>query len=155
MKILKKILLVLLVVLVVMQFFGTEKNMAGEVPATDIILTEQPSDDVAQILKSACYDCHSNTTAYPWYAKVAPVSFWIGDHIEDGKKHLNFSEWANYTEKRKAHKMEEFVEEVREHKMPMESYVWMHKEAKLNEGQIVAITNWAQQVRTKYEKVAP
>ncbi|SFS52889.1 Haem-binding domain-containing protein [Zhouia amylolytica] len=151
MKIIKKILLGLLLVLIVMQFIRPDKNQSEEIPVTDIIFATKPSDEIASILKTSCYDCHSNNTEYPWYANVAPVSYWISDHVDHGKGHLNFSEWETYTDKKKAHKMEEIAEEVEAHKMPLESYLWMHGEAKLSQGQIDLLVNWAKTTQVKYE----
>ncbi|NER11966.1 cytochrome C [Leptobacterium flavescens] len=151
MKIVKKILVLLLIVLVIMQFIRPEKNTSDTVPATDFITMTNPSEEIKGILKTACYDCHSNNTVYPWYNNIAPVSYWLADHVKDGKKHLNFSDWGNYDQKRKAHKLEELVEEVKEHKMPLNSYLWMHKDAKLDDAQIEALTSWAQDLRFVYQ----
>ncbi|WP_273005712.1 heme-binding domain-containing protein, partial [Leeuwenhoekiella blandensis] len=68
-----------------------------------------------------CYDCHSNQTTYPWYSNLAPASFYLEDHIKDGKRHLNFSEWEQYSAKRKDHKLDELIEEVEREGMPLES----------------------------------
>lgn len=154
MKIVKKSLVVLLVIFLGMQLVRPEKNTSEVVAESDFITAETPDDEIAVTLKSACYDCHSNNTKYPWYAEVAPVSFWIADHVEDGTKHLNFSEWTSYSAKKKAHKMEELIEEVKEHEMPLESYVWMHEEAKLTQEQIEALTTFAQMLQTTYERDA-
>ena len=151
MKILKTILVVLLVALIGMQFVRPEKNLADQVADTDIIVSEAPGEQIALTLKNACYDCHSNNTKYPWYAEVAPISYWIADHVEDGKKHLDFSQWMSYSPKKKAHKMEELIEMVEEHEMPLESYTLLHGEARLSEEEIGALTEWAQMLRAKYE----
>lgn len=151
MKILKISLLILLVAFVVMQFIRPEKNISGQVAESDIILVESPGEEIGLILKNACYDCHSNNTSYPWYAEVAPLSYWIADHVEHGTDELDFSQWALYSPKKKAHKMEELIEEVKEHKMPLDSYTWMHSEADLTEDQITALTEWAKILMTKYE----
>lgn len=154
MKIIKKILLALLVVFLAMQFYRPQKNVSDTVPSTDLLLVEQPPAELAGIFKAACYDCHSNNTKYPWYNHIAPVSFLLADHVKEGKKHLNFSEWESYSAKKKAHKMEECIEEVKERHMPMESYVWMHPEAKLTDAQIAMLTEWAATLQLKYELAA-
>lgn len=154
MKIIKKILLALLLVFLAMQFYRPQKNVSDTVPATDLLLVEQPPAELAGIFKAACYDCHSNNTKYPWYNHIAPVSFLLADHVKEGKKHLNFSEWESYSAKKKAHKMEECIEEVKERHMPMESYVWMHPEAKLTDAQIAMLTEWAGTLQLKYELAA-
>ncbi|WP_340063910.1 heme-binding domain-containing protein [Ascidiimonas aurantiaca] len=151
MKILKKILVALLLVLIVMQFFRPKKNQSDVVPATDFLAVTNPTPEVQSLVKNACYDCHSNHTRYPWYSEVAPFSYIIAEHIKDGKKHLNFSEWDNYSTKKKAHKLEEFVEEVEEAHMPLDSYTWLHKDAKLSQEQITKLTNWVKDVHFIYQ----
>ncbi|TRZ43645.1 heme-binding domain-containing protein [Robertkochia solimangrovi] len=143
MRIVKKILVFLLLVLILMQFFQPEKNHSDTTPPTDIIMTLHPSEEVEAILTNACYDCHSNNTNYPWYANVAPVSYWLNDHIEDGKRKLDFSKWDSYSDKRKSHKLEEVIELVRDRHMPLDSYTWMHPEAKLTDDQINQLIAWA------------
>ncbi|MCG8524267.1 MAG: heme-binding domain-containing protein, partial [Pseudomonadales bacterium] len=106
--------------------------------------------DSKQILKTACYDCHSANTEYPWYNTIAPVSYWLADHIEDGKKHLDFSDWQNYDEKKKDHKLEELIEEVKGGSMPLNEYTWTHADAKLSEEQISALVSWAEKTRATY-----
>ncbi|MDX1318519.1 MAG: heme-binding domain-containing protein, partial [Xanthomarina gelatinilytica] len=93
MKIIKKILILLLVVFVVAQFFGPEKNQ-GNLASIEPFLTEtNPSEDIKAILKESCYDCHSNVTRYPWYNNITPVNYWLAEHVKDGKKHFNMSNW--------------------------------------------------------------
>lgn len=151
MKILKKLLIVLLIVFIVIQFFRPEKNLSDTIPATDFIAMTNPSPAIETTLRSACYDCHSNNTNYPWYNEIAPVSFMIAEHIKDGKKHLNFSEWGTYSAKKKAHKLEELVEEVEEGHMPESSYTWMHADANLTKEQVAELNNWAEDLRFIYQ----
>lgn len=151
MKILKKLLIFLLIVFAMIQFFRPKKNLSDTIPATDFIAMTKPSPEVETTLRSACYDCHSNNTNYPWYSEIAPVSFVIAEHVKDGKKHLDFSEWGNYSAKKKAHKLEELIEYVEEGYMPESSYTWMHSEARLSKEQIAELTNWARDIRFIYE----
>lgn len=150
MKIVKKIAIALLVVLVGMQFIRPDKNQAEGDYVAAFVAETQPSPEVQGILKSACYDCHSANTEYPWYSNVAPISYWLADHIEEGKEHLDFSDWANYTAKKKDHKLEEVVEEVKEGKMPLNEYTWTHADARLTQEQITALLSWAEEARKKY-----
>jgi len=99
--------------------------------------------EIDAILQRACYDCHSNATNYPWYANIQPVGWWLEQHVRDGKKHLNFSEFTTYPLKRATRRLEEVAEEVREHKMPLPSYTWMHPEAKLTDAEIDTLAGWA------------
>ncbi|HZW62749.1 MAG TPA: heme-binding domain-containing protein [Flavobacteriaceae bacterium] len=150
MKLLKKTFWIFLVVLVIAQFFGPEKNQ-GELASIDAFLTDtKPPEDVKQIFKVGCYDCHSNYTRYPWYSSITPVNYWLADHVKEGTEHLNLSKWSDYSVKKKDHKMEEIIEMVEKKEMPLASYTWTHREAKLNQDQIEAITAWAKQVRFKY-----
>lgn len=152
MKILKKILLFLLIIFLIAQFFSPDKN-EGELSSLDSFLNEtQPTENVHIILKQACFDCHSNVTKYPWYSAITPVNYWIADHIDHGKKELNFSNWATYSVKRKEHKFEEIWEEVEKKHMPLDSYTWIHSEAKLSSDQIELVVSWAKQVQANYKK---
>lgn len=138
----------MLIAFVVMQFFRVDKNKSEGDTMAAFISETNPPDDVIAILKATCYDCHSNNTQYPWYAEIAPVSYWLNDHIEHGKEELNFSDWAEYSLKRKDHKMEEVIEEVKEKHMPLDSYTWIHSEANLTDEQIEAMVAWANQYRS-------
>jgi len=150
MKILKKILFLILIVFVIAQFFGPDKNN-GDLTSLDTFVSEtKPSDEVMVILKQGCFDCHSNYTRYPWYNKITPVNYWLDGHVKNGKEELNFSKWNEYSIKRKDHKMEEVIEMVEKKEMPLPSYTWTHKDAVLTETQINAIIDWAQKVRLGY-----
>lgn len=150
MKIIKKIGLALLLILIIAQFFGPEKN-EGNLDVEVFLAETNPPKNVENILKNACYDCHTNKTTYPWYSKITPINYWMEEHVTDGKKHLNFSDWATYSLKKKEHKMDELYEEVEEHKMPLESYTWMHVDAKLTDAQIKEIVDWGKAVQQAYK----
>ncbi|MFA6962173.1 MAG: heme-binding domain-containing protein [Opitutaceae bacterium] len=148
MKLLKKISLGVVVLFIAAQFYRPAKNIASGPSANDITAHYPTSPDVKQLLSVACYDCHSNTTHYPWYANIQPVSSWLASHVEDGKKHLNFSEFASYTPKRAANKLGEVVDEVTDREMPLFSYRLGHADARLTPAQIKLLTDWAGSVRT-------
>lgn len=150
MKIIKTIGLILLVVLILGQFFGPDRN-EGDITSVDAFFTDtNPPEDVKLVLKNACLDCHSDFTRYPWYNTITPVNYWLAEHIADGKKHLNISKWNDYSDKKKDHKMEELIEMVEEKEMPLPSYTWTHGDAKLSQAQIDALISWAENVRLKY-----
>lgn len=150
MRIFKKIAWVLLILLVISQFFKPEKNQ-GDLASVNAFLTEtNPPENVKLILKESCYDCHSDVTRYPWYSNITPVNYWMAEHVNDGKKHFNVSNWEGNSVKRKDHKFEELIEMVEEKEMPLESYTWAHAEAKLSDAQIKNVIDWAKQVRFKY-----
>ena len=149
-KVLKKLALVILVVIIVAQFFGPEKN-DGDIATINAFLTDtNPPDDVKLILKTACFDCHSNHTRYPWYNSITPVNYWLADHIRHGKGDFNVSKWDDYSIKKKDHKFEELIEEVKGKHMPLPSYTWAHSDADLTPEQIRAVVDWAKAMRTKY-----
>ncbi|HMB63205.1 MAG TPA: heme-binding domain-containing protein [Eudoraea sp.] len=143
---LKKILIGLLVTLVIIQFFRPEKNESNDMTHAIIKKYELP-EEVGQIMKVACNDCHSNKTVYPWYGHVQPVAWWINGHIKDGKRHLNFSEFTNQPLAVQNHKFEEVVEMVEEHEMPLPSYtnLGLHTGANLSGEERKLIMDWARE----------
>ncbi|WP_298511449.1 heme-binding domain-containing protein [uncultured Kordia sp.] len=147
MKILKKIAVLALIVLVILQFFGPERNEGDITDLEPFIQETNMPSSVAATLKVACYDCHSSNTRYPWYSNIEPISYWMAEHIEHGKDELNFSEWSSYTAKRKDHKLEEIIEEIEEGHMPLPSYLWTHSDAELSETQIKEIDAWVKEAR--------
>lgn len=140
-------------VLIIIQFFAVEKNEGGYELLEPFLAETKPSQQVAGILKTSCYDCHSNKTKYPWYANLAPVSFFLADHVEEGKEHLNFADWANYTAKQKDHKLEEVLEVIEKNEMPLESYTLIHQDAKLSAAQAEAIISWVNAARLSYSSI--
>lgn len=145
----KKIGLFLIIVLIVMQAFRIDKTTQPADPAKDFISVTKPNEEIAHLLKVACYDCHSNQPSYPWYTNIAPFSWWVKHHIDEGAHHLNFSEWATYKEKRKNHKLEECIEMMEEGEMPLDSYTWMHKEAKLTDDQKMKMVEFFKAVKSQ------
>jgi len=151
-KMLKKIMIGLLSLFVIIQFIRPDKNSNNESQPNDIAVSFAVPNDVQVVLRKACYDCHSNSTNYPWYAFVQPIYWWLNNHIEEGKKELNFSEFGTYTLRRKLKKFNEISGEVTEAEMPLESYTWMHKEAKLTREESILIVNWANLMANKMEQ---
>ncbi|NNK82305.1 MAG: heme-binding domain-containing protein [Flavobacteriaceae bacterium] len=149
MKFLKKVLFVLFIVFVIAQFFRPEKNQ-GDLATLDTFLNEtNPPEDLHLILKTACFDCHSDYTRYPWYNSITPLNYWLADHIDHGKGELNFSNWAEYSLKHKDHKLEEVMDLVKKKEMPLESYTWTHKDAILSDEQIENVMAWTKEARMK------
>ena len=138
----KKILIAAPILLIVIQFFRIEQINPPIQIEKDFINITKPDGKISEMLKNACYDCHSNETKYPWYSNVAPISWLVADHRNDGRKHLNFSVWADYSQKRKDHKLEECIEMVQEGEMPMDSYTWFHPESKLTDNQKQYLLEW-------------
>ena len=146
-KIFKRTFQILLLAFIVIQFFRPAKNTAEGISNNDISKIYAVPADVQSILKTSCYNCHSNNTVYPWYAEIQPAAWWLADHVKEGKKELNFSEFASYRIGRQYRKLEEINGEVKEDKMPLESYLWIHKNSKLSEQQKLTLANWVTSVR--------
>lgn len=148
MKILKKVLVVLLVALVLLQFYRPEKNEAEYREVASFEAETQPSPEIKALLESKCYDCHSNKTEYPWYAEVAPISLLIADHVEEGNEHFNVSEWDQYDAKKRDHKLDELIEEVEAGEMPEKGYALIH--GGITEEEKTALIAWARKARENY-----
>lgn len=144
---LKKILLVLAAILLILQFFQIDKSQPEADTTNDFMVMYPPSEEVASILKTACYDCHSYQTEYPWYTYTQPLAWWVKDHIDEGRSELNFSDFGNYTPRRADHKLEEGVEYVETHEMPLPSYTYAHWDADLTNDQREVLINWFNKLR--------
>lgn len=142
-----KVLAGLLLVFVVLQFFGPEQTNPQADPAKDFLTNTNPTQEIATIIESACYDCHSYKTKYPWYSGIEPLSWWLQDHIDHGRDELNFSEWADYSTRRADHKLEEAIEYVEEEEMPLPSYTWAHWDANLTDQQREELNQWFASLR--------
>lgn len=145
-----KIGLAIVLVFAVMQLFVAEEVAYEEPTQQDFLAMEQAPEEVALMIKTICYDCHSNQITYPWYSKIAPVSWWLADHIEHGREHLNFSEWGAYNAEKKEHKAEECWEEVEEEEMPLTSYILVHRAADLSDEQRSKLIDYFKSIEEKY-----
>jgi len=143
----KKIAYVLLAALVIIQFFRPARNISTEKSPNDITNKYAVPSSVQEILKTSCYDCHSNNTVYPWYANIQPVAWWLADHVNEGKRELNFAEFSTYSPKKAHHKLEEVIEQTKEGEMPLQSYTIIHQNTKLSDAQKLEIANWADGLR--------
>ncbi len=151
----KTILFVILAALIGIQFIRPAKN-TSDIKDNDISTKYAVPAQVAPILDVACNDCHTNNTKYPWYAEVQPVGWWLNQHVTEGKKHLNFSEFTNRPIAIQNHKFEEIIEMVKEKEMPLPSYTWLglHSGAKLSDEQRQLLVGWAEEqmdlLKTQY-----
>lgn len=144
----KIVLVALLVILLVIQFFHPAKNISHAPRSrNDIAAMYSQPDNVSAILSKACNDCHSNNTRYPWYNNIQPVAWWLDDHVQEGKHELNFNEIGTYNLRRQYHKMEEIQEQVKEGEMPLKSYTIIHTDARLNDQEKTTLVNWASSVQ--------
>ena len=147
MKTLKIILLILLVAFVGVQFIPTERNQTNIVPVTDFMLVNNVPNNIKNKLQVSCYDCHSNNTKYPWYNKIQPVAWFLEEHIRDGKKELNFSEWESLSNRRKASKLRSIIKQIESGEMPLNSYTLIHKDAKFSKEETNEIINFITQLK--------
>jgi hypothetical protein len=138
----KSILIAVAVALVLIQFIGIDKSKPQYDPGADYFSTINAPAEVQRIIKESCYDCHSFETNYPWYSNVSPVSWLLQKHIDEGREHMNFSEWAHYTASQKNKLIEESMEEIEANKMPLKSYTLLHPESKLDPQEKETILNW-------------
>lgn len=143
---LKKILLVLLLALIIIQFIHPKPNKSPGDQPNYIGKSFAIPDDVKGILAKACNDCHSNNTRYPWYSNIQPVDWWLTNHIHEGKRHLNFDEYTTGRLRAQYHRMEETIDQVKNNEMPLNSYTWIHKDAILKQDEKDRLIAWAQSV---------
>ena len=100
-------------------------------------------DEVKQVLRKACFDCHSHETEWPWYSRVAPISWWMVDHVEHGRADLNFSRWPLLDFEAQQHLLGDIEEEISQDEMPLKSYRLGHPEARLTGEEKELLLNWA------------
>ena len=149
---LKKFLFFLLILLVIIQFIRPAGNHSATLSANDITRHYTVPDSVLTILKRSCYDCHSNNTVYPWYNHIQPVAWWLNNHVKEGKRELNFSEFASYSAKKQAHKMKGLVEQLQKDWMPLNTYLWIHKDAIMSPEEKTLVINWADSLQADIAK---
>lgn len=148
----KKILTVVLVAFIIIQFFPIDKKNPAPTPGMDFIKIKNTPPEVAAIINRSCYDCHSNETRYPWYSNIAPSSWILKNHIDEGRKELNFSTFAVYEPKIQAHKLQECIEMVEKKEMPLESYFIGHQDAKLTDAQRKVLTDYFKREKQETER---
>lgn len=144
-----------LVALVAFQFFHSEKNISGGLPAYNIAAVFTTPEEVKNILVKSCNDCHSNNTIHPWYNTIQPVAWWLNHHVEEGKQHLNFDAFASYSLRKQYHKLEETEEMIAEDEMPLFSYTLLHRDAILNDAQKQVLIDWTKKIRSDMEATYP
>ena len=142
-------LAILLVILVVIQLIPSKLPPNSSVPLPDNIQVQNASSEVMTILKTSCFDCHSNQTVYRWYAHVTPVSWLIARDVSKGREALNFSEWNTYNKRKLVRKLGDIKEQITKKEIPMKIYTLMHPDTKLNQAQMLLITDWTDQETKK------
>jgi hypothetical protein len=150
-----KIAGLLLVAFLLMQLIRPQKNTGAAETPQDITHFVTVPDTVMGLLKTSCYDCHSNNTHYPWYAEIAPASLWLAHHIKKGKEELNFSDFSQYNRRRIKNKLNSIGEQVENRDMPLKSYLWLHRAARLSDADIKRITDWVEKAKTEVDQLKP
>ena len=135
-KFLKITSLVIIVVFLGIQLVPVDRTNPPTIADTQI------PEEVKAILKPKCYDCHSNESTWPWYSYVAPLSWWIADHVHEGRREVNYSLWDTYSEDKQEQKLEETYDEILDEFMPLESYLITHPDAKVTEDELDIIEQW-------------
>lgn len=148
-KLVKVVIVFLAAAFVAIQFFRPTFSNPPIVLGQPIEESAQVPAEVQMVLSRSCNDCHSNKTAYPWYSRISPFSWFLAGHIEDGRRELNLSEWGSYSTKKKSRKLEEACEMVETGAMPLGSYLWIHRNAVLTADEKKMICDWAKEERAK------
>jgi len=135
----KRILLIVLAIGVVAQFFQPDRSVPPIVMANDMLVMTQAPDEIRTLVQGACYDCHSDQSTYPWYASITPINFWLQDHINEGREKMNFSRWNEPSSQEAAY---ECAEVVQEGEMPPGNYAFIHGHAQLTDAQREQLVTW-------------
>ena len=133
-------------IIILMQLYPVSRPEVKSENPKDLLVTTVVPDNIAVMLKTACYDCHSNETIYPWYSYVAPVKWLVNRDTRVGREELNFSDWAGMSKMDQASALSDISDEVGEGDMPMKIYPIMHAEAKLSDEDRQAIADWADEL---------
>lgn len=149
MKAVKIILIALAVVVIGIQFIPSGMPINKPEDKLSIAYSNLISEPVLDQLRLSCFDCHSNEVHFPWYSKLAPASWMLAKHINEGKSNLNFSGWENYSNREKIGTLKDIKDEVESGNMPLKSYLLMHKDAKLTSEKIEALSLWTDEATDK------
>lgn len=143
----KKILIILLVAFIFIQFFQIDKTNPASNEGMDFLKIKNTPEPIATLIRNSCYDCHSNETKYPFYSNIQPAAWLMKSHIGEGRIALNFSTFSTYDSKQQIKKLGEAAEYVKKNKMPLESYLIGHPDAKLTEQERKIIADYFLQTR--------
>ncbi|SNB43937.1 conserved hypothetical protein [Flavobacterium psychrophilum] len=142
-KSIKKILFIGLIIFLLMQLYQPARNISFEQDITgNFTKVYNVPKNVEIILRTSCYDCHSNNTYYPWYSYIQPVRFFMESHIKEGKENLNFNEWGNYSDRKQNNKLDRIAKQIKSNEMPLSSYTMIHKNAILTASQKKEVLDW-------------
>ena len=141
--IIKKILFIGLIIFLLIQLYQPARNISFEQDITgNFTKVYNVPKNIETILRTSCYDCHSNNTNYPWYSYIQPARFFMESHIKKGKENLNFNEFGNYSSRKQKNKLDRMIKEIKSDEMPLSSYTLIHKNAILTSTQKTEVLNW-------------
>ena len=145
----RRIVLIVVAALILIQLYRPATTNPPEDPSHNLKTVAQVPPDVDQILTQSCNDCHSYKTVWPWYTNIAPSRWFVVSDVNNGRRHLNFSEWTQLTPERQQRRLSEMCEQVESGDMPLTQYTWIHTKTKLSQSQREAICAWtkAEQAR--------
>lgn len=152
--VLKIALIAVVVIAAVAQFIRPDLTNPPILADKTLEATTTVPPNVTAVLQRSCNDCHTNSTSYPWYSQITPVSWWLKNHVEHGREHLNFSIWNTYETKRRARKLEEVCEQVESREMPLPSYTRAHRDAPLSDTEIKTLCDWSKVEQDRLEAVS-
>ncbi len=149
-----KTILIVCLVGVSIQFIQLERSNPPVNPSQTIHAVQHPDPSASAALARSCNDCHSNLTVWPWYSRIAPVSWLVVSDVRKGRADLNFSEWGAYPADKQKRMLAEICKQVSEKEMPESTYIWMHPEAKLSDADIHSICTWTQSLNPSPQQSA-
>jgi hypothetical protein len=139
----KRVALVLVLVGAAAQLVRPARTNPPVNPAHTVQAAATVPAGLASILRRSCFDCHSNETQWPWYSEVVPMSWGVANHVREGRAAMNFSEWAAYPARKRTELLEKLCDEVRKGQMPLATYLWLHRDARLSEAEWKAVCDWS------------
>jgi hypothetical protein len=139
----RRVILVLVVLCAAAQFVRPARTNPPVDPVQTLEAVAQVPATLGPVLRRSCYDCHSNETRWPWYTEVVPMSWGVANHVREGRAAMNFSEWGRYPARKRTALLEKLCDQVREGKMPLPNYLWIHRDARLSENEWKAVCDWS------------
>lgn len=129
-------------IILIIQLFRIDTTHPEIENNKDYLVINDIPQEIVNIIQNSCYDCHSYQTKYPWYSNIAPISWMINHHVKEGREHMNFSEWGNYSLEKRISLQEECIEELEESEMPLSSYTMIHSDAELSDDDMKNLLEW-------------
>jgi len=135
--------------LVIAQLFRPSRINPPVDPALHLRAGGHVTPAALAVLERGCRDCHSSETTWPWYSNVAPMSWMVADHVREGRREFNYSNWGTMPPGKASHVLEKMCEEVKEGGMPMPSYLWLHPNARITPDDVATLCAWTEAERAR------